>query len=86
MLRSMAAADYDNDGDVDICACGYFPRESIGDGVGLGRPIPYHDANNGVPNFLLQNNGSGSLQDVTKAVGLNQNNQPLFFCRVLGRL
>ncbi|MCA9199885.1 MAG: VCBS repeat-containing protein [Planctomycetales bacterium] len=79
MLRSMAAADYDNDGDVDIYACGYFPRESIGDGVGLGRPLPYHDANNGVPNFLLQNNGSGSLQDATSTVGLNQNNQRFSF-------
>lgn len=75
MLRSMAAADYDNDGDLDVYACGYFPRESLSDGVGLGRPMPYHDANNGVPNFLLANDGSGNLQDVTAQVGLDENNR-----------
>jgi hypothetical protein len=75
MLRSMAAADYDNDGDLDIYACGYFPRDSLAEGVGLGRPMPYHDANNGVPNLLLSNDGTGNFQDVTSQVGLDTNNR-----------
>jgi hypothetical protein len=79
MLRSMSAADFDNDGDVDVFICGYFPREAIGDGVGLGRPMPYHDANNGVPNFLLSNDGAGNLRDVTAQVGLDTNNRRFSF-------
>ncbi len=71
MARSMAAADYDADGDLDVYVCGYFSRA----GDGLGRPLPYHDANNGVANHLLANQGNWKFQDVTEAVGLGQNNR-----------
>lgn len=72
VLRSLSAIDYNKDGKLDIYACGYYARS--GDRLGLGRPVPYHDANNGVRNFLLQNN-HWQFTDVTKAVGLDTNNQ-----------
>ncbi len=75
MTRSMAAADFDSDGDLDIYVCGYFPRDAVGEGVGLGRPMPYHDANNGVQNFLLANKGNWHFEDVTETVGLDVNNR-----------
>lgn len=75
----MAAADFDSDGDLDIYVCGYFPRDSVGEGIGLGRPMPYHDANNGIPNQLLSNDGNGNFQDVTEQVGLDANNRRFSF-------
>jgi hypothetical protein len=75
MARSITAVDYDADGDLDIYVCGYFPRDSAADGVGLGRPMPYHDANNSVRNYLLSNKGNWQFEDVTEAVGLDVNNR-----------
>jgi hypothetical protein len=72
IARSLNAADYDLDGDLDIFVCGYYSRS--GDSIGIGLPIPYHDANNGVPNYLLQNSGDWSFQDVTEETGLDSNN------------
>ena len=37
--------------------------------------MPYHDANNGVRNYLLENHGSWEFRDVTAQVGLEQNNR-----------
>ncbi len=46
-------------------------------------PVPYHDAQNGPPNFLFRNEltskGEGFFRDVTAAVGLNQNNSRFSF-------
>jgi hypothetical protein len=75
VARSMAAADYDLDGNLDIYVCGYFSRETGADQVGLGRPLPYHDANNGARNYLLKNEGEWRFSDVTDAVGLDENNR-----------
>ncbi len=75
MARSITAVDYDEDGDLDIYVCGYFPRDAASDGVGLGRPMPYHDANNGVRNYLLANSGNWKFTDVTDSVGLDMNNR-----------
>jgi hypothetical protein len=80
VARSMAAADFDMDGDVDLYVCGYFNRS--GDSVGLGRPVPYHDANNGVKNHLLANSGNWKFDDVTEAVGLGENNRRFSYAAV----
>jgi tetratricopeptide (TPR) repeat protein len=66
-----AVADYDRDGWLDIYFCLY----SYYQGTGQYRyPSPYHDAENGPPNFLLRNNRDGTFHDVTAESGLNQNN------------
>lgn len=72
IARSMCAADFDRDGDLDIYVCGYFLR--AGDSTGIGRPMPYHDANNGAPNHLLRNDGSWKFVDATEGSGLHENN------------
>ena len=71
---SMAAADYDLDGDLDLYLCGY--------SAPTGRdntPIPYHDANNGLPNRLLRNDGGWRFTDVTASSGLEVNNRRYSF-------
>ncbi|HKQ50210.1 MAG TPA: VCBS repeat-containing protein [Phycisphaerae bacterium] len=67
---SLAAADFDQDGDLDIyCSryqkAGYFSYP----------PEPYYDANNGPSNHLLRNDGKGGIKDVTNEVGLDVNNR-----------
>ena len=75
VLTSIAAADFDLDGDLDVYACGYFQKEETAEGtVGLGNPIPFHDANNGAENALIRNDGRWQFRDVTKEVGLDQDN------------
>jgi hypothetical protein len=74
---AIAAADYDNDSDLDIYVCCYSLRGNAAArerGL-LGRPIPYHDANNGGRNILFRNEGDWKFVNVTKRVGLEQNNR-----------
>ena len=75
-LTSAALADYDLDGDLDLYLCSY--RYHAGTGV-RHAPTPYHDANNGPPNFLLRNRGDGTFEDATRASGLNVNNSRFSF-------
>ena len=73
---SLAAADYDNDGNVDVYVCRYY-SDGVPNDVGRSRfsmPIPYHDARNGPPNVLLRNNGDWSFADVTTNVGMGGSN------------
>jgi hypothetical protein len=73
---SLTAADPDNDGDLDIYACCYAARTSA---PMTGRPIPYHDANNGGRNVYLQNDGRFRFRDATRQVGLDENNRRFSF-------
>jgi hypothetical protein len=70
---SLAAADYDQDGDLDVFVVNYGQR-FLSDGESSG-PIPYHDANNGGPNILLRNDGDFHFTDVTRECGLDVNNR-----------
>lgn len=76
--RTMCAADYDLDGDLDLYICNYsIPNTASGfgsPGVVSSFPLPYNDANNGGPNLLLENRGKFRFADVTAEVGLDQNN------------
>ena len=73
-MFSLAAADYDQDGDVDVYVCGYEDdREDLQ--RSLPFPQPYHDANNGGRNALLRNEGQLRFTDVTEEVGLDVNNR-----------
>ena len=71
---SLAAADYDNDGDLDLYICGYNPLAGTARGGAMGEPMPYYDANNGGRNTLLRNDGGFHFSDVTQQTGLEQNN------------
>jgi Tfp pilus assembly protein PilF/peroxiredoxin len=72
-----AVADYDRDGWLDIYFCLYAYYQGTGQ---YKYPSPYHDANNGPPNFLMRNNRDGTFRDVTAESGLNQNNTRYSFC------
>jgi tetratricopeptide (TPR) repeat protein len=66
-----AVADYDRDGWLDIYFCLYAYYQGTGQ---YRYPSPYHDAENGPPNFMLRNNRDGTFRDVTAESGLSQNN------------
>lgn len=73
---SLAAADFDNDGDLDLYVCIYVELGRFEKNAGFGlAPIPYHDANNGAANVLYRNEGEWDFSDVTVEVGLDMNNR-----------
>jgi len=72
-----AAADYDRDGWLDIYFCLYVYYQGTDQ---YKYPVPYHDAENGPPNFMMRNNRDGTFRDVTAESGLNQNNTRYSFC------
>jgi Tfp pilus assembly protein PilF/peroxiredoxin len=80
---SIAVADYDRDGflDVYLCLYSYFIGASENRG---GTPAPYHDAQNGPPSLLLRNDGHGHFTDVTEEAGLNENNNRYSFAASWG--
>jgi tetratricopeptide (TPR) repeat protein len=76
-----ALADYDRDGRLDIYFCLYSYY------LGLDQyhyPVPYFDARNGPPNFLLHNEGNATFVDRTEAAGLNRNNDRYSFACAWG--
>jgi tetratricopeptide (TPR) repeat protein len=72
-----AAADYNRDGLLDIYFCLYVYYQGADQ---YRYPVPYDDAENGPPNFLMRNNGDGTFRDVTAESGLNVNNTRYSFC------
>ncbi len=72
-----AASDYDRDGWLDVYFCLYAYYQGTGQ---YKYPSPYHDAQNGPPNFLMRNNRDGTFRDATEAAGLTQNNVRYSFC------
>jgi hypothetical protein len=62
---ALTVGDVDSDGDLDVWLAQYKPPYADGQ-----MPVPYYDANDGHPAYLLSNDGSGRLSDVTEAAGL----------------
>jgi hypothetical protein len=77
---SVSVADYDVDGDLDIYAACYDRRAGVNRHRLFAKAIPYHDANNGGRNVLLQNVSTSDaakwdFRYVTTHVGLDENNR-----------
>jgi tetratricopeptide (TPR) repeat protein/peroxiredoxin len=72
-----AVADYDRDGWLDVYFCLYVYYQGTDQ---YKYPVPYHDAENGPPNFMMCNNRDGTFRDVTEETGLNKNNTRYSFC------
>ena len=74
---SLAAADYDRDGRLDLYVCVYY---GTGDDISeLPVPVPYFDATNGGQNYLIRNEGDWRFNDVTERVGLDDDNRRFSF-------
>ena len=72
---SLSAADFDSDGDLDIYACVYSAGDTASArGFEATSPTPFNDAENGGRNLLLMNLGEFQFADVTKQVGLDEDN------------
>lgn len=79
-FTGMAAADFDRDGRLDLYLCCYVYFQSEAQ---YTYATPYHDAQNGPPNFLFRNEldetGDGWFQDATAKTGLDENNNRFSF-------
>ena len=76
-FAGISAADYDRDGKLDLYVCSYLYFQGEDQ---YRYPVPYHDAQLGPANFLFRNRLSeGFFEDVTEAVGLNENNNRYSF-------
>ncbi len=67
---TVAAADYDADGILDLYVGSYVFWRDLSGAVGSRLPTPYHDAQNGAPNRLLRGRGDGTFEDATAVAGL----------------
>lgn len=78
-FTSVSACDYDRDGRLDLYLCSYVYFQSEAQ---YRYPTPYHDAQNGPPNFLFRNcldRDPPHFEDVTEASGMNHNNNRFSF-------
>ncbi len=80
---SMAMADYDRDGFLDLYLCVYSFYYGAGEGK-AGTPMPYYDARNGPPSVLFRNDGHGHFVDVTRESGLGASNDRYHFAAAWG--
>ena len=77
-LTSIAMADYDRDGFLDLYLCVYSYFYGAGEDK-AGTPMPYYDARNGPPGVLFRNDGRGRFVDVTREAGLDAGNDRYHF-------
>ena len=75
-FTSVAVADYDRDGLLDVYFCLYSYYQGLEQ---YQFPSPYYDAQNGPPNFLFRNRGDGTFDDVTVPSGVDANNNRFSF-------
>ncbi|HEY1305453.1 MAG TPA: FG-GAP-like repeat-containing protein [Vicinamibacterales bacterium] len=78
VLTSIAMADYDRDGFLDLYVCVYSYLFGAGEDK-AGTPAPYYDARNGPPGVLFRNDGRGRFVDVTSEAGLDVGNDRYHF-------
>jgi Flp pilus assembly protein TadD len=78
-FTGVSAADFDRDGRLDLYFCTYVYFQSEAQ---YRYPIPYHDAQNGPPNFLFRNcldRDPPCFEDATAAAGLDHHNNRFSF-------
>jgi hypothetical protein len=63
--QAITAADIDGDGRLDALIAQYLPPYEQGQ-----MPTPYYDADDGLPLYLLRNDGGGRFHDATAGSGL----------------
>ena len=78
VLTSIAMADYDRDGFLDLYLCVYSYFFGAGEDK-AGTPAPYYDARNGPPGVLFRNDGHGRFVDATREAGLDAGNDRYHF-------
>jgi Tfp pilus assembly protein PilF len=78
VLTSIAMADYDRDGFLDLYLCVYSYFFGAGEDK-AGTPAPYYDARNGPPGVLFRNDGRGRFIDATAESGLDEGNDRYHF-------
>lgn len=74
-VQGLSAADFDNDGDLDVHACCYGVLYHINPEERSHIPIPLHDATNGWANLMLVNAGDFAFTDGTELLGLGKDNR-----------
>ncbi|MCA9213422.1 MAG: VCBS repeat-containing protein [Planctomycetales bacterium] len=83
-VMSLSAADFDQDGRLDVYVCAYAPSSFLEQSMNVliaaeAENFVYHDANNGAQNHLFRNETTAKdgwrFRDVTKEIGLYENNR-----------